>query len=256
MATPSVTMETLRSEVEDFKSRFPKLKDDELFVLWFLNASFEEDEVVAAKALTGVANDKGIDAVLIDEGARVVFVVQGKFWQALGVKREGRADIVSFADLGGLLWGDKERFTEFCQDLDPLVRGKLEEARDRLVKRKYKLALYYVSTGSCSSKLRTEAGHIVKQANGPTDVVILDHRQVIGFLKDYLDGVAPPVKSSRRWCAEKGGLDSPRGDSNCICGCQKDARRDKRRRSNPGGRKASWIWQSIRGYQKLSRTIC
>src|SRR5665811_1353170 len=52
-------------------------------------------------------------------------------------------------------------------------------------------------------------------------------------------------ESSRRWGAEKGGLNSPRGDSSCICGCQKDARRDKRRRSNPGGRKTSWIWQSI-----------
>lgn len=69
----------LQRELTDFGDRFPKLQYDELFVLWFLRAFVTEDEQQAAAGLCGGAHDKGIDAVLIDDPTKNVFIVQGKY---------------------------------------------------------------------------------------------------------------------------------------------------------------------------------
>jgi len=69
----------LRRELREYHGRYPKLGDDELFVLWFLRAFVTENEANAAAALCGASGDKGVDAVLVDAPARVVVVVQGKY---------------------------------------------------------------------------------------------------------------------------------------------------------------------------------
>ncbi len=195
MRTPGVSIDDLRVQLDDFRARYPKLLDDQLFVLWFLRAFITESEEQAAPALTGASRDKGIDAVLVDEPAKTAFVVQGKFRKKLAGKSEARVDVTSFASLAPGLWGSKEGFGVLCKDLDPLVAQKLSAARDRLKKREYRLQLHYVTLGRCSDNLRDEARAIVRQADGPSEIHILDGRQALLLLCDYLDGVAPPVPS-------------------------------------------------------------
>jgi hypothetical protein len=91
--------EQLRRELGEYSDRYPKLGDDELFVLWFLRAFVTESEDEAAEALCGGPRDKGVDAVLLDEKARIVFVVQGKYRKTLSRKTENRRDVTSFAGL-------------------------------------------------------------------------------------------------------------------------------------------------------------
>jgi hypothetical protein len=67
------TEHDLRRELSEYRDRYPKLGDDELFVLWFLRAFVTESEEDAASALSGGPRDKSVDAVLIDESARIVF---------------------------------------------------------------------------------------------------------------------------------------------------------------------------------------
>ncbi len=157
---------------EDAAQRFPALTPDAQFVLWFLRAYLVDDEEIAAKALAGVSNDKGVDAVLLDETGRSVFIAQGKLRKDVGKKLEGRTDITSFADLGRVLWGDKTDYKSFCTGLDPLVQAKLDEARERLHRRSYRLQLYYVTLGRCSRDLRDEGASIARQAQGSTQLVI------------------------------------------------------------------------------------
>ena len=116
---PAVTLDDLRLQLSDFHARYPKLQEDELFVLWFLHSYLVEDEHAAAGALVGVAGDKGVDAVLLDENARKAFLVQGKYRHRLNEKAESRAEVLRFATLAGVLWGDAKDFRNYCKDMDP-----------------------------------------------------------------------------------------------------------------------------------------
>ena len=48
-----LTLKQLEQEVKDFRDRFPRLADDQLFVVWFLRAFVTESETAAADSLCG-----------------------------------------------------------------------------------------------------------------------------------------------------------------------------------------------------------
>src|SRR5438477_13219738 len=102
-----LTLKHLEQEVKDFRDRFPKLADDQLFVVWFLRAFVTESETDSADALCGGSNDKNIDAILIDDGAKVVFVVQGKYRKSLAASTEKPNDVRSFAQRAQVIGGDE-----------------------------------------------------------------------------------------------------------------------------------------------------
>jgi hypothetical protein len=135
MTTTALTETDLRRELDEFKERYPKLADDELFVLLFLRAFVADDEGSALSALCGGPRDKGVDAVLIDDPARIVFVVQGKSRQKVAAKAELRGDVTGFAQLAAYLCGDEPAFASLSKDLSPEVSRRLEEARTRIKKR-------------------------------------------------------------------------------------------------------------------------
>lgn len=195
MTTTALTEADLRRELDEFKERYPKLADDELFVLWFLRAFVAEDEGSAAAALCGGPRDKGVDAVLIDDPARMVFLVQGKYRHKVAARAEHRGDVTGFAQLAADLCGDGPAFASLSKDLSPDVSRRLDEARARIKKRGYALHHYYVTLGTCSSALRDEASRIVRAADGATTFEVFDGKRILLLLADYLDGVAPPVPS-------------------------------------------------------------
>src|SRR5262245_19912896 len=116
---PRVGESDLNRELHDLGERYPKLKPDELFVLWFLLAFVTDDEKDAVGALCGGAGDKSLDAVLIDDDAKVVFVVQGKFRKQIGAKSEPRNDVLEFARLGPLLSASQGEFQAHAKTLAP-----------------------------------------------------------------------------------------------------------------------------------------
>jgi hypothetical protein len=185
----------LKRELDDFRERFPKLADDQLFVVWFLRAFVTDDETQAVKALAGGSKDKGIDAILVDDDAKVVVLAQGKYRAKSGRKNEHRADVTSFAQLACDLTGDKETFRSLCDDLLPETEQRLTKARHRILKDHYRVQLYYVTLGRCSVSLVKEAESIVRGADSPSMINFLDAARVLLLLSDYMDGVAPPVPS-------------------------------------------------------------
>jgi hypothetical protein len=188
------TIDDLKEQVAELADRFPKLSDDNLFVVWYLLASLVEDEKTAAEAVVGGAGDKSVDAVLVDDDIRCVFVVQAKYRQKLKVTTEGRPDVVAFADLVGTLYGDAADFNAYKKKCDPLVADRMSTARERILKRGYRVQLHYVTLGRCSAALRDEAADLVKRRSArKAELHLLDGAQVISLLEDYLDGVAPPV---------------------------------------------------------------
>jgi hypothetical protein len=195
MARISLTAKDLRDELNEFRDRFPRLAYDQLFVLWFLRVFVTENETDAAQSLTGGAKDKGIDAVLIDDRAKSVFVAQGKYREKIAAKAESRPDVLSFAQLAVDLCGDNEGFNRLSKELAPEVLGKLLEARKRIRNQGYRLQLYYITTGKCSAPLIEEARRLVRGAESPAAVEIVSGHRILLLLSDYLDGVAPPVPS-------------------------------------------------------------
>jgi|YelNatPaOPRAMG01_1025707.scaffolds.fasta_scaffold23133_3 hypothetical protein len=188
-----VSIKEIKDEITQIRKKYPKVKDDSAFVLWFLRAFLADSEDMALKALTGDVCDKGIDAILIDERAKQVHLVQGKFHHSLGDFSEKRSDILTFADLGILPWESKETLTAFYSKLDPLVCQKFKELVHSVQRNKYELRLYYVTTGRCSETIRNEARERVRQAEGPVEISIFDYAQIVTIFKDYLEGVAPAV---------------------------------------------------------------
>jgi hypothetical protein len=187
-----VTERDLRAEVEEMKERFPKLKADELFVAWFMKCYITENEQDGVASLVGGPSDKSVDAVYIDNAARKVFVVQGKYRQKINSNVEKRSDILAFSGIAQS-FADDEAFKEYCNGLAVDTSGKAQEARKRIKLQNYRLHLYFVTTGKCSPALIKEAKTDVRRNNASADIDIIEGKGVLRLLSDYLDGVAPPV---------------------------------------------------------------
>src|SRR3990172_3886115 len=196
MAKKSIlSYKELQGEINYLKEQFPKLSDDNLFVLWFLRAFITEDMELAAKSLCGNKSDKGIDAIFVDEKVKVVFVVQAKYRHSISDKTENRADVCDFAGISWKMAGTKDDFTTMTQSAAPEVRARLEEARSRIKKRDYGLQLYYVTLGKCSKDLEKEAINLVRKADCQARIEIFTGNRILLLLSDYLEGVAPPIPS-------------------------------------------------------------
>src|SRR6266542_972652 len=94
VAVAQLDLKDLQRELDELGQRRHTLEEHELFVVWFLLAAVTDDEEAAVRALTGTSGEKAIDAVLIDDSARAVFVVQGKFRSPLGKGNEPRSDLM------------------------------------------------------------------------------------------------------------------------------------------------------------------
>lgn len=189
----NLTHEDLQRELDDLGSHFPKLNKEDLFVLWFMRAYLTDNLEVAASSVCNGKCDKGVDAVLIDDAAKAVFIVQGKYRETIGKKSEGRSDVLAFASIAHPLLSDsKEDLKDLLKDCDPLVTQKLTAAR-RKVGQGYRLWLYYITLGTCSQSLRAESYSVVRKGHNNAQIAILDASRVMTLLRDYLDGVAPPI---------------------------------------------------------------
>ena len=158
-------------------------------------AFITEDENEAADALCGGAGDKGVDAVLVEDSTKNVYIIQGKYRKGISAKSEHRADVVSFAQLAVDLTGDAKPFADLTGKMAPEVQQRLGEVRKRVTQRGYRLRLFYVTMGKCSSGIEDDAERLVRTAEGAATFQVFDGKRIMLLLSDYFDGVAPPVPS-------------------------------------------------------------
>src|SRR5438094_8811406 len=151
-------LKQLREELDAFQDQFPKVTPDNLFVTWFLRAYLTESDQTAIEAVTGRARDKGIDAILTDDKARVVYLIQAKYRHARFDKPEARSSVVDFATIAQTLYEpDNAKFTDFLKGTDAVVNELLRETRKRLHRNDYRLVLIFVTLGRCSASLERDA---------------------------------------------------------------------------------------------------
>lgn len=184
----------LKASLDDIRDRFPRLSKDELFVLWFLRAYITESEQKAAEAVSGGARDKGIDAVFIDDAARAVFVIQGKFRDKISAMTEKRADVIALTEIGHRISeADNSLFHDFIVKTEGHVAEQLRQARQKVLKNGYRVWLYFATTGKVSDSTRKEAESLAKKAPCELILDVIDGRRITPMVRDYLDGVAPPI---------------------------------------------------------------
>lgn len=126
---------------------------------------------------------------LIDHESDRVAIVQGKY-STIGKATESRSDVIAFADLADVMAND-DRVATWLQDSAPAARERMKAARPAVTKKQYALRLFYVTTRSVSAALRAEGEKRARR--GTTQLSIFHRGDVLSLLRDYLDGVAPPV---------------------------------------------------------------
>jgi hypothetical protein len=188
-----VDIGTLVSEIREVHEHYPTWTQDNAFVQWFLQAFLVSDPEMAARSVTGVSHDKGVDGVYIDESLGQVSVLQGKLRQGPKPPLESRSDVIAFAQLARKLTESKHEFDAYLSGIDPSVGKLLTEARHRIQRRHFELRLYYVTTGRCSAPLKSEAESEVAQAGAVASISVMDRSDILSLLIDYLGGAAPPV---------------------------------------------------------------
>ena len=194
MQKQQLTSNDLKAALDDIAERFSTLPIDDLFVLWFLRAYITESEDKAAEAVSGGARDKGIDALFIDDAARSVFVVQGKYHKILGKVTEKRTDVVSLAEIARRLSDqDAKQFSTFLAKTEGYVAEQLRLARRRVLNDGYRIWLYFVTLGKVSSSTRKDAASLVKAVRHDASLEVIDGKRAMLLFQDYLDGVAPPI---------------------------------------------------------------
>jgi hypothetical protein len=191
----SSTTQGLKDEIRQIRAEYPNLRDDSAFVLWFLRAYVADSEEMARGSLTGDTSDKGIDAILMDHGARQVHLVQGKYRLSLGECNEKRNDVLDLANKALMPWATQDEQRHFYSRLSPITKRKFQELVRCVRNDRYTMSLYYVTTGRCSSTIRNEARERARRAEGNIQLSILDWVNVSDIFKDYLEGIAPGVPS-------------------------------------------------------------
>lgn len=184
----------LADEIRQIRKEIPSLKDDGAFVLWFLRAFLANSEESARRALTGQSGDKNLDAILIDENAKQVHLIQGKYRHS--AKPEKRNDVMAFADWATVPWSERKIRAAFYSKLAPIAQKKMDDAINRIKQRGYELRLYFVTTGTVSATIRDDAEYKVIQVSTHPQIQILDVKRVDQIFHDYVYGIAPAVRIS------------------------------------------------------------
>jgi hypothetical protein len=192
-------LKDLKSEVDLLRDQYPYLSEDDLFVLWFVFAFVTGAREEATASLTGASREKGLDAIHLDHQAKLVTLVQGKYRRKLMSNHEARPDLIAFAMLAQQLCGDESAFETLCANLEGGALDKVKKARGAVLSREYRLNLHFATLGRCSEATAEDARRIVRAVEIPAEQLprlnVLNGRQVMSVLADYLDGVAPPVPS-------------------------------------------------------------
>lgn len=194
MLDTKLSLSHLKKEIKELKQSFPVFKNEDLFVIWFLKAYVTDDDTEAADAIVNGPKDKGIDAVLIDDSARSVFIVQGKYRQQLAKKNESITEVLAFANLAEALIAPAfQTFKDAFSDGTPVVYERLKQARRRLVERKYRLFMFYVTLGKCGQSVITQTKKQLQILDPSAIFEMFAGYRNLDLLRDYLDGVAPPI---------------------------------------------------------------
>lgn len=196
----------LERELKELSNDFRGHKRDALFCAWFVRAYQADTFADAVESLTGAPRDKGMDAIFIDNNRECLLIVQAKARESINTKNEPRADVLALATLSSVLVMEEgnpelERFT---RKLSHRAAAKLEEAR-AVITRGYRPQLCFATLWHVSDEIVRDARLALAPGIEASSLEVVDGTRFMILLKDYIDGVAPPVPSVQL-SVEAGGM--------------------------------------------------
>jgi AIPR protein len=142
-------LDQIKREIADnsyYQQNFPN--DGQRFVAWYLRRVLLRDAAATRDDITDGANDKQIDAVIVDDDERRVIILQGKFIGAGSVDGEPLREVLGawmrLQDLGALQ-----------KDCNEKLKQKLEAVR-RALDDEYRMDFELVTTGALTDAAKAD----------------------------------------------------------------------------------------------------
>src|SRR4051794_28763958 len=129
-----------------YQTNFPN--DGQRFVAWYLRRVLLRDAVATRDDITDGANDKQIDAVIVDDDERRVVIVQGKFIDAGSVDGEPLREVLS-------AWVRLQDLGSLQKDCNEKLKQKLEAVR-RALDDEYRVDFELLTTGTLTDAARAD----------------------------------------------------------------------------------------------------
>jgi AIPR protein len=138
--TKNVFLEQIKQEIQNgpyYQQNFSN--DGERFLAWYLRRVLLRDAVAARDDITDGANDKQIDAVIVDDEESRILVIQGKFIGATEVDGEPLREVLA-------AWIRLQDLPSLQKDCNEKLKVKLEAVRQAL-EDEYRIDFELVTTG-------------------------------------------------------------------------------------------------------------
>lgn len=120
--------------------------DGERFVAWYLRRVLLRDAIAARDDITDGANDKQIDAIIVDDEERRVLIIQGKFIDGTSVDGEPLREVLS-------AWMRLQDLPALQKDANDRLKPKLEAVR-RGLEDEYRVDFELITTGTLTDAAR------------------------------------------------------------------------------------------------------
>jgi hypothetical protein len=122
--------------------------DGQRFVAWYLRRVLLRDDVATRDDITDGANDKQIDAIIIDDDERRVLIIQGKFITTGQVDGEPLREVLS-------AWLRLQDLPSLQLDCNEKLKRKLEAVR-RAIEDEYSIDFELLTTGALTEAAQAD----------------------------------------------------------------------------------------------------
>lgn len=129
-----------------YQQNFPN--DGQRFVAWYLRRVLLRDPIAARDDITDGANDKQIDAIIVDDEDRRVIVIQGKFIAEKQVDSEPLREVLG-------AWVRLQDLQSLQKDSNEKLQRKLEAVRHALDD-EYQVVFELLTTGTLTDAARAD----------------------------------------------------------------------------------------------------
>ena len=167
--------------------------DGQRFVAWYLRNIHLRDMNETLSDITDGANDKQIDAIVVDDDNNTIYVIQGKFIGENTVDAEPLREVLS----SWVQLKDLVRLQENCNDK---LKRKLSEVAIGLDDDYYDVVFELITTGSLTTgaqnDLATFQANLAEADDFPASIHLLDEEELRVRYDMALDRENPSIKHS------------------------------------------------------------
>ncbi len=173
-----------------YQQKFPN--DGQRFVAWYLRNIHLRDMSETLSDITDGANDKQIDAIVVDDDNNTIYVIQGKFIGESAVDAEPLREVLS----SWVQLKDLVRLQEECNDK---LKRKLSEVAIGL-EDNYDVVFELITTGSLTTGARNDLAtfqaNLAEADDFPASIHLLDEEELKVRYDMALDRENPSIKHS------------------------------------------------------------